>query len=116
MPLLDAVTINTGKHGRPRKPLQVLAADTGYDSKALRQRIRQRGIRPQLPKRVWKTRQLRGRPLTMDVPRFQVERTCAWCQKQYRRRVFRWERLAACFNTFLVIAIIHIWIQKLIVG
>src|SRR5687768_7187193 len=51
MPLLDAVIIKTGKPGRPRKRLQVLAADKGYDSKALRQQLRRRGVRAQLPKR-----------------------------------------------------------------
>ena len=81
MPLLEAVTIKTGKRGRPRKRPKVLAADQGYDSKALRQQLRQRGIRAQLPKRVWKTRKPRGRPLKMDVPRFQAERTFAWFQK-----------------------------------
>jgi hypothetical protein len=52
----------------------------------------------------------------MDVPRFQAERTFAWFQKKYRRLVVRWERRAVCFNAFLALAIIHIWIQKLIVG
>jgi hypothetical protein len=28
----------------------------------------------------------------------------------------RWERLAACFNAFLVIAVIHMWVHRLIVG
>jgi hypothetical protein len=116
MPLLDAVTITTGKRGRPRKRPKVLAADKGDDSKALRQPLRQRGIRAQWPKRVWKTRKPRGRPLKMDVPRFQAERTCAWFQKKYRRLVVRWERLSTCFNAFLAIAIIPIWIQRLIVG
>jgi IS5 family transposase len=116
MPLLDAVTINTGKRGRPRKRPKVLAADKAYDSKALRQQLRRRGIRAQLPKRVWKTRKPRGRPLRMDVPRFQAERTFAWFQKKYRRLVVRWERRVVCFNAFLAIAIIHIWIQRLLVG
>ncbi|MGH8067078.1 MAG: transposase [Candidatus Entotheonellia bacterium] len=116
MPLLNAVTIKTGKRGRPRKRPKVLAADKGYDSKALRQQLRQRGIRAQLPKRLWKTSKPRGRPLKMDVPRFYAERTFAWFQKKYRRLVARWGRLSVCFNAFLAIAIIHIWIQKLIVG
>jgi Transposase DDE domain len=116
MPRLDAVTIKTGTRGRPRKRPKVLAADKGDDSKALRQRVRQRGIRPQWPKRVWKTSKPRGRPLKMDVPRCQAERTFAWFQKQYRRLVVRWERRSVCFNAFLAMAIIHIWIQKLIVG
>jgi hypothetical protein len=28
----------------------------------------------------------------------------------------RWERLAACFNAFRAVAIIHMWVHKLIVG
>jgi len=76
--------------------------------KALRQRLRRRGIRPQLPTRVGKTSKPRGRPITKDVPRFQAERAVAWFQRPYRRLVVRWERCAACFNAFLAIAMMHI--------
>src|ERR687885_1865131 len=116
LPLLDAVKVRTGHRGRPRKRLKVIATDKGYDAKALRQQLRQRGIRAQLPKRVWKTKKNRGRPIKKIVPRFQAERTFAWFQKKYRRLVVRWERIAACFDAFLAVATIHIWIQKLIVG
>jgi transposase len=116
IPLLDAVRICTGKRGRPRKRLKVVATDKGYDAKGLRQHLRTRGIRPQIPKRVWKTRKPRGRPITQGVPRFQAERTFAWFQRKYRRLVVRWERLASCFNAFLVIAVIHMWVQRLIAG
>jgi IS5 family transposase len=94
----------------------VLAADKGYDAKDLRNRLRKRGIRPQIPKRVWNTKKPRGRPMKKDIPRFQAERTFAWFQRKYRRLVVRWERLAICFNAFLAIAVLHIWIQRLIVG
>jgi transposase len=116
IPLLDTLHVRTGKQGRPRKRLKVLAADTGYDAKDLRQRLRRRGIRPQLPTRVWTTKRPRGRPITRAVPRFQAERTFAWFQRKYRRLVGRWERLAVCFNAFLAVAVIHIWLQRLIVG
>jgi Transposase DDE domain len=111
-PWLDAVQVHTGKRRRPRKRLQVIATDKGYDAKALRQR----GIRAQIPKRVWKTKNHRGRPIKQVVPRFQAERTFAWFQKKYRRLVVRWERIAACFEAFLAVATIHIWISRLIVG
>jgi hypothetical protein len=52
----------------------------------------------------------------MDVPRFQAERTVAWFQKKDPRLVVRWERRSGCFNAVLAIAIIHIWIHRLIVG
>jgi hypothetical protein len=116
LPLLDAVKVHTGKRGRPRKRLHVIATDKGYDAKALRQQLRKRGIRAQIPKRIWKTKKNRGRPIKKVVPRFQAERTFAWFQKKYRRLVVRWERLTACFEAFLAIATIHIWIHRLIVG
>ena len=52
IPLLDSVKVNINKRGRPRKPLKVIAADKGYDSKDNRAALRRRGIRPQCPKRV----------------------------------------------------------------
>ena len=116
LPLLAAVKVRTGKRGRPRKRLRVLATDKGYDAKALRYQLRKRGIRAQIPNRVWKTKKNRGRPITKTVPRFQAERACAWLQKKYRRLVVRWERIPACFEAFLAIATIHIWIHRLIVG
>jgi hypothetical protein len=116
VPRLDTLHLRTGTQGRPRQRLKVLAMDQGYDATDLRRRRRRRGIRPQIPTRVWKRRKPRGRPLNKDVPRDQVERTCAWFQRKYRRWVVRWERLAACFNAFLAVAMMHMWIQKLIVG
>jgi hypothetical protein len=60
--------------------------------------------------------QTAGRPIKKDVPRYQAERTFAWFQRKYRRLVVRWERLAACFNAFLAVAMMHMWVHKLIVG
>jgi hypothetical protein len=116
MPLLDAVRLRTGKRGRPRKRPKVIATAKGYDAKDLRRQLRRRGIQAQMPKRVWKTKQPRGRPLKIDVPRFQAERTLAWFQKKYRRSVVRRERRAACCTAFLANATVQIWIQRLIVG
>ena len=116
LPRLDAVKIRPGKRGRPRKRLKVIATDKGYDAQALRQTLRKRGIRAQIPKRVWKTKKNRGRPIKTVVPRFQAERTFAWFQKKYRRLVVRRERSAACFEALLARATIHIWIHRLIVG
>jgi hypothetical protein len=116
MPRLDAVNVWTGTRGRPRRRLKVPATDKGYDAKALRQQLRRRGIRAQIPKRIWKTKKPRGRPIKVEVPRFQAERTLAWFQKTYRRLVVRWERLAACFAAFWALAMIHLWVHKLLVG
>ena len=112
IPLLDSVKVKTNKRGRPPKPLKVLAADKGYDSKDKRAALRRRGIRPQWPKGVWKTKKNKGRPIKISVPGFQQERCFSWFQKKYRRLVVRWERISACFYPFLSLATIHIWIKK----
>jgi IS5 family transposase len=116
IPLLDTLHVRPDKRGRPRKRFTVLAAEKGYDAKDLRQRLRRRGIRPQIPKRVWKTKKARGRPIKQDVPRYHAERALAGFQRTYRRLVVRWERLAACFNAFLAMAMRPIWVHRLIVG
>ena len=116
MPRLDAVHLRTGRRGRPRKRPKVIAADHGDEANALRQQLRTRGIRAQILKRVWKTQKPRGRPLKSSGPRFQAERTFAWCQQQYRRLVVRWERLAACCAACLAMATIHLWLQRFIAG
>src|SRR5215467_10351283 len=105
---------HASQRGWPRKRFTVIATDKGYDAKALRQIVRKRGIRAQLPKRVWKIKKNRGRWIKKVVPRCQAERTFAWFQKQYRRLVVRWERIATCFDAFLAIVTIHIWIHRLL--
>ena len=82
VPLRAAVKVHTGNRGRPRTRLKVIATDKGYAAKARRQQLRKRGIRAQIPKRVWKTKKNRGRPSKKVVPRFQAERTFAWFQQK----------------------------------
>ena len=116
-PLLEKVKARTGKRGRPKKRPKTLAADKGYDSRKLRQALRRRGIRPEIPRRKWKGRkQPPGRKLVKRVARFVVERTFAWLQRKFRRLVVRWERLEVCFDAFVHVAIIMIWLQQLLVG
>jgi hypothetical protein len=114
IPLLDKVKLKTLKPGRPRKRVKVLATDKGYDCKKQRTALRKRGIRPQIPKRVWKTKKNRGRPIKMSVPRYQQERCFAWFQRKYRRLVVRWERKKLYFDALINIATIHIWIQRIL--
>ncbi len=117
LPLLESIhLLPTGRVGRPRERLKVLAGDHGYDSAELRPNLRTRGSRPQLPKRLWGGRRKPGRPLNTEVPRFPVERTCSWFQRKYRRLVVRWERLESCFQGFLDLAFIHLWLQRILTG
>ena len=73
-PLLDSVKLKTLKPGNPKRRVKILAADKGYDSKDKRSALRKRGIRPQLPKRNYKTKRNRGRPIEISVPRFRTAR------------------------------------------
>lgn len=115
--LLDSVCIRTGKRGRPRKRLKQLAADKGYDSKELREVVRRRGIRPEIPKREWKNRkQPKGRKLQTRVKRYVVERGFAWFQRKFRRLVVRWERREVWFAAFLQVGVIMTWLDRLLVG
>ena len=52
--------------------MKVLARDKGYDSHEKRTLLRKRGIRPQLPKRNYKGKKKRGRPIKISVPRFRT--------------------------------------------
>ena len=100
LPLLEAIKVRTGRPGRPRKRFKVLATDKGYDAKAVRQQLRKRGSRAQIPKRVWKTKKPRGRPIKKAVPRFQAERTFAWFS-QFRRLRVRYDKRADIHAAFL---------------
>src|SRR5947209_200933 len=86
--------------------------ETGNQGLSCPQHLRSIG----LPLNSMECEKNRGRPIKQVVPRFQAERMFAWFQKKYRRLVVRWERIAACFEAFLAIATIHIWIHRLIVG
>ena len=114
-PLLDSIRIRTGKRGRPRKRFGRIGFDKGYDDQKIRNRLRGRGIEPEIPKRVWKTKPTRGRPLTKKVPRYKVERTFSWYQRKFRRLTTRWERLPECFDFFLQLALVFMWVPKILI-
>jgi len=99
--------------GRPRTRPRELVADKGYDSDALRKRLRARGIRPCIPRR----RNARPRPgrkanLSGYRERWVVERTFAWLGN-FRRLVVRWERRAHVYLAFLLLACILILLRAI---
>ena len=114
IPLLDSVKVKTNKRGRPHKPVKVLAADKGYDSKNQCAALPRRGIRPQWPKGVWKTKKNKGRPIKISVPSDNKNVVSHGFKKNiFVLFVVRWERISACFDPFLSLATIHIWINKI---
>ncbi|WP_323713212.1 transposase [Gloeocapsopsis dulcis] len=114
LPMLAQIQLATGKRGNPKRRPKVLAADKGYDAKWLRQRLRTKGIRPQIKKRQLRGKKTKGRPIKKIVPRYQQERSFSWFQRKYRRLVVRWERLKVYFDAFLILACCYIWFPKLV--
>lgn len=111
-PTLATVRVPRAR-GRPRTRPREVVADKGYDSDALRQRLRARGIRPCIPRR----RNARPRPgpkpdLSDYRERWRVERTIAWLHN-FRRLVVRWERCPHIYLAFLIIACIFITLQAI---
>ena len=117
LPMLDSLKIRTGKPGRPRSRPKQLAADKGDDSRALRQELRRRHIRPELPERVWKgRRQPPGPKLEKRVERYVVERCFSWYQRKFRRLAVRWERKPELFEAFVRLGFAWIWLNRLLMG
>jgi transposase len=97
LPLVEAIPPIRGTVGRPRRRPSLLLADRGYDSKARRQALRARGIRPVIARR----KTAHGSGLGSD--RWVVERTLSWL-RQHRRLRIRYERTAEIHEAFLSLA------------
>ena len=91
---VDAIAPVRGKRGRPRQRPAKLHADKAYDSRALREELRRRGITPRLARRGVESRGRLGRH------RWVVERTISWLNR-FRRLRIRYERRADIHLAFL---------------
>ena len=102
-----------GCRKRPRCCPRELEADKGYDAQDLRNKLRKKGIRPIIPRRIWPNRkQARGRKPPKCKNRWKVERCFAWLQRKFRRLCIRWERRSRYWNGFMQLAIAWIWFGK----
>lgn len=105
------------KRGPAKQRPTTLAADRGYDSRALRQGLRRRGIQPSIPQRVWPgRRRRRGRPPKLhaaSLQRWKVERTHAWIDN-WRRLVTRYERHSHIYLAFLIIACLMTCLRRIL--
>ncbi len=91
---VDAIAPVRGKRGRPRKRPGKLHADKAYDSRALREELRRRGITPRLARRGVESSERLG------CYRWVVERTISWLNR-FRRLRIRYERRADIHLAFL---------------
>lgn len=92
----------------------MLLADKGYDSDKLRLKLKEIGIKTNIPQRNIKNRK---KQTNYNVPlgkmRFKVERANAWI-KSFRRLHFRFDYTLASFSAFVFLALIVICLRKLI--
>lgn len=61
LPMLAKIRVATRKRGNPKRRPKILAADKGYDARWLRHKLRDKGIRPQIKRRVRHGKKLKGR-------------------------------------------------------
>jgi transposase len=107
-------TIRKIRVGAKRRVGQ-LNADKGYDSRTFRTALRKRGIKANIPERVFKKRRKRGRKPSYDkaTAKFRafVERTNAWL-KYFRKLRYRWERKKSMFQAFVDLACLLICMRR----
>lgn len=112
--LLDGIRVpRPGGVGRPRKRPEHLTADKGYSYTPCRGLLRGRGIGHTIPERADQRARRRGRPPGFDPVRYRgrnvVER-CINRLKQYRAVATRYDKLAVCYRTWLVLASLLLWL------
>ena len=102
-------TIANNSVGKPG----TLLADKGYDSDKFRSKLKQLGIKPNIPQRKIKNRKEQEEyNIPLGKMRFKVERTNAWI-KSFRRIHFRFDYTLASFKAFTYLALIVICLRKL---
>lgn len=112
--LLSSLRLDTQRPGSPKRQLKILEGDKAFDSRALREALRRRGIQPRfLHKRSPGKRRTPGRPLGRMRVRWNVERCFSWLQRKFRRLVVRWERQPQVFQAFLTLALLRLWVPIL---
>jgi IS5 family transposase len=101
----DVAAVRTPSGRRRNRPAK-LHADKAYDSRANRQALRRRGIRPRIARRGVESSQRLGRY------RWQVERSLSWLSG-WRRLQVRWDRDSGRFFAFALVACAIICFNRL---
>ena len=110
--LVDGGAIRRVGRGRPRLRPACIAGDKGYDSAALRDALRRRGIEPLIP-----SRSNRKRVLAFDKERYRERNVIERCinrLKQWRRVATRYDKLAVNYLAMVLIAASMHFIQALL--
>ena len=99
---LDSLPVACPRRSRRR---QHLCLDKGYDSQAIRRRVRRRGYVSHIRSRgeEQSEKRMRGK----RARRWVVERVASWLNR-YRRILVRWEKKAANYQALLHLVFAHI--------
>ena len=115
--VLAKVRIPRVGKGRPKTRIMSLAMDKAFDAVSLRRDLRKRGIRTSISerKRRGKRRHRGPRPKLYEVSRrrYKVERVNAWMDN-YRGLVVRYERKAAHYLSYCMLAAILFCLRRLL--
>jgi Transposase DDE domain. len=107
--------------GRPRTTPDVVLADKAYSSRAIRTRLRRRGIRAVIPQpsdqiaNRKKRGRTGGRPPAFDREAYKQRNTVERCTnrlKQWRGLATRYDKTATIYLAGLHIAAIFIWSER----
>jgi len=115
--LVDRIALK-GKKGRPRTKPDEINADPAYDSDEIRDYLRKRGIKSNIPvNRRNRKFPKRGRLTRLDKDSYMknrstVERFNAWIES-FKRILVRFERLAVCFMGIVNLACIRMVLRVL---
>jgi transposase len=99
---------------RKRRSIGFLQADKGYDSQWIRKFLIGKFYYPLIPYRVFNKPKSFKSVFKKLSTRWKIERTFAWLKRRYRRLCARWERKQCVFEGFIFVALIMMWVNKLI--
>jgi hypothetical protein len=114
IPLIESISIKTGKRDRPRKRPKTVYADTKYGMPLNRFYLDKKGVAQQIPGSPLKKEGGIGRPRRFDKPgyhgvRYNVERFFGWLEN-YRKITVRYESMAKTFLGLIrMVCIMILW-------
>jgi transposase len=111
--VVDTIRVPRAARGRPRTHPKRLIADRAYDSAALREKLRRRGIdfiTPDRPERTVKVQD--GRKLRRYRRRWKIERVFSWLDS-WKRIAMRWDRSLTTYSGLFHLAIMIIALRRL---
>jgi hypothetical protein len=105
--VLGGLRVKRNGRGRARRQPRVVDGDAAYDAKAIREGLRRRGIRADIPKNPRRGKRTQGgkrafrRRKADRRARSRVERFFGWRKGGFRRWTVRHERRLATFQGFV---------------